>query len=110
MASNLPENSAVEPVEPVERSGVFRRGRAGGPRGLYKSPGPPAPTPGSSGDSLSAGCSTGERFALVRQAVPDPGGAPAIIRLRRFLKMALRSYGLRCTRCEPVQAADSGEE
>jgi len=37
-----------------------------------------------------------ERFALTLEAIPD-GGAPAVIRLRRFLKAALRSYGLRCT-------------
>ena len=49
------------------------------------------------------------RFALVLQAVPDPGGAPAIIRLRRFLKMALRSYGLRCVRCERAEG-HNGEE
>ena len=41
------------------------------------------------------------RFALVLQA-PDSGDA-AIRRLRAFLKMALRAYGLRCVRCEPVQ-------
>ena len=44
-----------------------------------------------------------ERFALVLQAVPEPGDVPAIIRLRRFLKAALRSYRLRCIRCEPLQ-------
>ena len=32
--------------------------------------------------------------------VPIPGWpTPAIIRLRRFLKAALRSWGLRCTEC-----------
>jgi len=38
-----------------------------------------------------------ERFTLVLQALPD--GVPAIIRLRRVLKAALRSYGLRCVQC-----------
>jgi hypothetical protein len=37
-----------------------------------------------------------ERYRLTLEALPD-GGAPPIIRLRRFLKAALRSYGLRCT-------------
>jgi hypothetical protein len=45
------------------------------------------------------------RFALVLQAMPDPSGAPAIIRLRRFLKMALRSYGMKCIRCEAIEPA-----
>jgi hypothetical protein len=37
-----------------------------------------------------------ERYRLDLEAMPD-GGAPAVIRLKRFLKAALRSYGLRCT-------------
>jgi hypothetical protein len=39
------------------------------------------------------------RFALTLQALPNwgEGDVPPIIRLRRFLKAALRSYGLRCT-------------
>jgi hypothetical protein len=37
-----------------------------------------------------------ERFSLTLEAPPD-GGAPGPIRLKRFLKMALRAYGLRCT-------------
>ena len=37
-------------------------------------------------------------FAIVLQAVPWEG-APPIIRLRKFLKAALRSYGLKCTEC-----------
>ena len=36
-----------------------------------------------------------ERYALTLESLPDD--APPIIRLRRFLKMALRAYGLRCT-------------
>ena len=35
-----------------------------------------------------------ERFIIELQAAP--GGIPAIVRLRKFLKMALRSYGLKC--------------
>ena len=38
-------------------------------------------------------------FALTLQAVPGWGDVPATIRLKRFLKAALRSYGLRCTEC-----------
>ncbi len=38
-------------------------------------------------------------FALTLEAVPSWNGPPAIIRLRRFLKAALRSYGLKCTEC-----------
>ena len=33
---------------------------------------------------------------------------PVIIRLRRFLKAALRSYGLRCVAIEPALAAELG--
>ena len=52
----------------------------------------------------SATATTHDCFALVLQAIPDPGGAPAIVRLRRFLKAALRAYRLRCVRCEPLPA------
>lgn len=42
--------------------------------------------------------STGKpTFALTLQAVPGWGNVPATIRLKRFLKAALRGYGLRCT-------------
>lgn len=51
-----------------------------------------------------------ERFALVLRAVPDPGGVPAIIRLRRFLKMSLRSYGLRCVSIRPALESDARGE
>ena len=43
-----------------------------------------------------------ERFTLTLQALPNPDGVSAIIRLRRVLKAALRSYRLKCIRCEPV--------
>ena len=36
-----------------------------------------------------------ERFTLTVEALPD--SAPAVIRLRRWLKMGLRAFGLRCT-------------
>jgi hypothetical protein len=43
-----------------------------------------------------------ERFQLTVEAVPGWGDVPAIIRLRRFLKAALRSYGLRCTEAREI--------
>jgi len=47
------------------------------------------------------------QFALVIQA-PDSGDA-AIRRLRAFLKMALRSFGLRCVRVEPATPNQTGD-
>jgi hypothetical protein len=44
------------------------------------------------------------RFALTLQAVPGWGDVPVIIRLRKFLKAALRAWGLRCIRCEEIPA------
>jgi hypothetical protein len=43
-----------------------------------------------------------EEFRLVLRSVPDADGVPTIHRLRRFLKMALRGYGLKCTSAERV--------
>ena len=43
----------------------------------------------------------GQTWTLVLRAVPDP--VPAICRLRRFLKGALRGYGLRCERIEETR-------
>jgi hypothetical protein len=37
-----------------------------------------------------------ERYRIDLESIPD-FGAPPIIRLRRFLKAALRAYGLKCT-------------
>ncbi len=37
--------------------------------------------------------------------VPVPDSVPGIIRLRRFLKLALRGFGLRCVSVEPVSEA-----
>lgn len=39
-----------------------------------------------------------ERFQVTLQAMPSE--VPVIIRLRKFQKAALRSYGLRCTSAE----------
>jgi len=41
-----------------------------------------------------------QRFVITLTA-SDQGDVPAVIRLRRFLKMALRSFRLRCVRVEP---------
>ncbi|HBI46032.1 MAG TPA: hypothetical protein DDY78_24730 [Planctomycetales bacterium] len=46
-----------------------------------------------------------EYFVLILESLPD--GAPPIIRLRRFLKAALRSNGLRCTRITAMPADPS---
>ena len=43
-------------------------------------------------------------FALTLEAVPG-SDVPAAIRLKRFLKSALRAYGLRCTRAEEIHPA-----
>lgn len=45
------------------------------------------------------------RFRLVVQALDDP--VPAIVRLRRWLKTGLRSFGLRCTDAVQVEGDDS---
>jgi len=43
-------------------------------------------------------------FALTLRAEPGNWQAPPVRRLARFLKAALRAYGLRCTDCREVQA------
>ena len=51
--------------------------------------------------------STGKpTFALTLQAVPGWGNVPATIRLKRFLKAALRGYGLRCTEAREIIPAN----
>jgi hypothetical protein len=46
---------------------------------------------------------THERFQLVVEALPDE--VPANIRLRTFLKRALRSFGIRCVSISEVPPA-----
>lgn len=46
-----------------------------------------------------------EQFTLTVEALPSWGGVPATIRLKRFLKAALRSYGLRCTEAKEITPA-----
>jgi hypothetical protein len=38
-----------------------------------------------------------ETYTVVVQPINAPGTAPAVVRLRRWLKSGLRGYGLRCT-------------
>jgi len=45
----------------------------------------------------------GQTWTLTLHAEPDP--VPGYCRLRRFLKNALRAYGLRCTRVIEEQPA-----
>lgn len=47
-----------------------------------------------------------ERFAITLEVLP--GRVPGITRLRAFLKMALRAFGLRCIECRPVENAREG--
>ena len=46
-----------------------------------------------------------ERFALVVEDAGDAGDPSVIIRLRLFLKRALRAYGLRCVEARPARPA-----
>ncbi len=41
-------------------------------------------------------------FVLTLQALRNWGDVPATIRLKRFLKAALRSYGLKCIECREL--------
>ena len=41
---------------------------------------------------------------------PTGEGPPGPIRLRRFLKCALRSFGLRCIGCEPAAVERKGDK
>ena len=44
---------------------------------------------------------SGQAFRLVLRSVPSP--IPAVVRLRRFLKSALRAYGLRAVKVEAIE-------
>jgi hypothetical protein len=48
-------------------------------------------------------------FNVVLTALPG-WGVPAVVRLRRFLKAALRAYGLRCIEVVEVPAAPPAGE
>lgn len=43
-----------------------------------------------------------ESYRLELRAVPGNWRTPPVLRLRAALKRFLRTYGLRCTRCEPI--------
>lgn len=49
-------------------------------------------------------------FALTLEALPSWDGPPAIIRLRKFLKAALRSYGLKCIECREAERHDAPQD
>ena len=53
---------------------------------------------------------TTEIYTITLRPLPDPDGVPSIIRLRKFLKMSLRGYGLRCVRCEAVTDVSEEDE
>ena len=44
---------------------------------------------------------TPERYTITVRTEPGPWRTPAIVRLRHFLKAALRAYGLRCVGIKP---------
>lgn len=48
-----------------------------------------------------------QQFTIVLSDTPGHD-VPTIIRLRAFLKAAIRSYGLKCVRCEPTPG-DEGD-
>jgi hypothetical protein len=52
-----------------------------------------------------------ERFLVELLALPDTGASrscvPPVVRLRKFLKAALRAYGLRCTRARSLGSPGS---
>jgi hypothetical protein len=101
MASSRPRSSMVEQVEQMERAEQIPAVPVGGTGGLYRVPVPPRPRHVIIGKKPVPAKPT---FALTLEAVPSWGGVPVIIRLRRFLKMALRSYGMRCLECRETPA------
>jgi hypothetical protein len=46
------------------------------------------------------------RFRL--ELVAGPSAYPPVVRLRRFLKLALRAFNLRCTKAEALEADGEG--
>lgn len=41
-----------------------------------------------------------ERYRIEVEALPS--GVPATVRMKRWLKIALRAFGLKCLRCEEI--------
>jgi hypothetical protein len=109
MVSKRPESNTVQQVQQVQQP-VALSPVAGGATGLIsiKPVAPRQRTPAKTSPRVAADrippaeagtLPTGKpTFALTLQAVPG-SDVPPIIRLRRFLKAALRSYGLRCVEC-----------
>ena len=46
-----------------------------------------------------------KRYALTLESLPNRGDET--VRLRKFLKMALRCYGLKCIRCEELKPEEA---
>jgi len=44
-----------------------------------------------------------ERYHVTLRPEPGNWRTPAIVRLRKFLKAAVRQWGLRCTECREVK-------
>jgi hypothetical protein len=49
-------------------------------------------------------------FRLTLVALDDPAGVPPRIRVKRALKVLLRSFGLRCIRIEPAPNQETHHE
>jgi len=47
-----------------------------------------------------------ERFTITLEV--SPGRVPAVVRLRKFLKLAQRAFALRCVAIEPAVDVDEG--
>ena len=47
-----------------------------------------------------------KQYVIVLKATPHP--SPAIVRLRRLLKTALRAYGLKCVECRETPEGQGG--
>jgi hypothetical protein len=90
-------------------TGFFVPGCPGGTgQGTICSPSPTRVPPAIPTPSKKGGCpgnTAPERYIVQVRALPDPDGAPGIVRFRRWLKCGLRSFGLRCIAIEPHQAA-----
>jgi hypothetical protein len=94
MVSDPAENSAVQRCNTVQHGVTVAAVAARCNRAITYAHVAPPPKQ----RSAKADCCTGDTFALTIKTVPG-SDVPPIIRLRHFLKLALRSYGLRCIEC-----------
>jgi len=94
MRTSLPASSTMEQVEQMEQGGTVPAVPVGGTGAIYISP---VPSPATD-------------YHLTLRPLPDRSGVPAIIRLRRALKLLLRSYGLRCIGCKPAATAERASD